>query len=234
MFVSFCGHALRTHHLMTTRHVQVSSGLALLMIGLVLIYAQAVRSPAWPDDLPQLGHVSHFDSVVDCVGRDCYGLSRPVKNLLFLAFSKWAPGTPWAWHLVSLMLFCATVFSVGRYSWLFLREGIWSLFVAAIWALAPTQMATVAWLSGINIVVMTLCIVSCLLANERAQATGDILYRISAPFLFLIAALDKAALRPQDPVPIVFKAHISELMGHALPAEFRPKLESTQATEQKP
>jgi len=60
----------------------------LLLCAVVALGLQSISSPALLDDLDQGYHVRSFTSLKQCIGLDCYGFFRPVKNLLF--FSRFA------------------------------------------------------------------------------------------------------------------------------------------------
>ncbi len=54
----------------------------------ILIGWQSIRAPFSSfDDTPELYYVRGVTSVCDFIFRDVFGFFRPVKNLLFLAFS---------------------------------------------------------------------------------------------------------------------------------------------------
>jgi tetratricopeptide (TPR) repeat protein len=142
--------------------------MVLLLALAAVLFAPALQAPPILDDLGQIAHVSRFGWSTALFGQDCYGFFRPVKNLLFYYYVAGMDGHPVAGHVVALVFFLLGVVLVERYSALFFPKGMWSVLCAAIWALAPTQVSSVAWLSCLNILFMTVAALLALLAHERA------------------------------------------------------------------
>lgn len=87
-------------------------------------------------------------------GYDAFGLFRPVKNAIWLVFSKLEPfGVEWC-HVFAICIGILSFFPVlalCRY----VSGSRWkALAAASIWFLSPTLISSVAWLSCVNIQVM--------------------------------------------------------------------------------
>ena len=146
-----------------------------LVLVLAALYLPAVNGPPALDDVPEFAHVRTLHGLRAWVGRDCFQLWRPVKNLFFVLFDRVAPHRPWVWHAVSLLLFAGGVLLAARYFGILLRDERWGVLAAALWAVAPTQAAVVSWASCVNILVMTPAVFGCLLLHEeswRARGAG--------------------------------------------------------------
>lgn len=119
---------------------------AIVALALLALDAEPVL-----DDRHQLHHVAGFRSLLAPLGLDCFQLWRPAKNLLFLAIRQ--AGLP-AGHVAAA---CAGVASfLALLCWL-RRAGLaapWAAGAAAVWALSPTQVSSLAWLSAVNIQAM--------------------------------------------------------------------------------
>ena len=158
---------------MTAKRLIVFGLLALVLVGSAAIYIRALYAPMILDDLSQMALASSWSSAAKILGPDCYGFFRPVKNVIFFLLARHAAGLPMIGHALSLGLFLVTVIL----SFLYFRRVLGSdglgLAAAGLWALAPTQVAVVIWLSCANQLVMMCAVFGALLFHERAQAVGS-------------------------------------------------------------
>lgn len=123
-------------------------------------------------------------------GFDAFGLFRPVKNLLFLAFSRLEPlGLEWC-HAIAIAIGIASFYAV----FVLLRRVFGSewkaLAAAAAWILSPTLVSSAAWLSCLNIQVMAAFAALAIVFHDKAWDGGA--FRSSRFFLacvFLFLAL---------------------------------------------
>ena len=106
------------------------------------------------DDPQEFQFVADAGSLSALLKADVFGLFRPVKNLLFLAYSKLAPfGLSWC-HLVSVLIGCASFCPILALCRRILGSEDKALLAATIWLFAPTLVSSAAWLSCTNILVM--------------------------------------------------------------------------------
>ena len=141
----------------------------LLLCAIGLLGAQTFDAPLMLDDEDELKHVQGFGTLWDCFSTDCYGLLRPVKNLLFW-FVAHAPASPVVVaHIVSTLLFIVATGMV--YVWLrrWYPGSLWPVAGAAIWSLSPTLVSSYAWFSCSNILVCTIFLLGALCLWEEAR-----------------------------------------------------------------
>ena len=119
------------------------------------VMLQSVTDVCFPADDPQeLNYVNEMRWGWLLRGHDVFGLFRPVKNLLWILFSKLNTfGFEWC-HVFAITIGILSFFPV-----LALCRRIygsdWKAFAAAaVWLLSPTLVSSVAWLSCVNIQVM--------------------------------------------------------------------------------
>jgi len=173
--------------------LKANGRLAFLLIALLaVLYLPAMQAPPVLDDEPEFAHVRTFNSLHDWLGKDCFQLWRPVKNLFFVLFDRLAPDRPWVWHSVSLLLLLCSTLLAKRYFSVLLGDVRWAVLAAGLWAAAPTQVAVVSWISCVNLLVMMLGVFGCLLAHEaaaRARVTGRRVWLCLAGAVCLFVAL---------------------------------------------
>lgn len=106
------------------------------------------------DDMQEFRFVAEAESIVSLLGTDTFQLFRPVKNLLFVAFSFLAPfGIRWC-HWVNILVCAICFFPVRALCKRILGSENKSLLAASIWLFSPTLVSSAAWLSCVNILVM--------------------------------------------------------------------------------
>ena len=106
------------------------------------------------DDMQEFRFVAESDSIVSLLGTDTFQLFRPVKNLLFVAFSFLAPfGIRWC-HFVNVLVGAISFFPVRALCRRILGSEKKALLASSIWLFSPTLVSSAAWLSCVNILVM--------------------------------------------------------------------------------
>ncbi len=124
------------------------------LVYLALLSFSASSAMFRVDDPQEFQFVADSDSLSALLKADVFGLFRPVKNLLFFAYSKLAPfGLSWC-HLVSVLVGCASFHPVLALCRRILGSEDRALLAATIWLFAPTLVSSAAWLSCTNILVM--------------------------------------------------------------------------------
>jgi len=144
-----------------------------LVVAVTVLNVLVIGAPMILDDLDELEHVRSFNSVLDAVLRpDCYGLFRPVKNVLFFAVANSGRFAtvlrhviPWGAYLLACMLFI-------QYANRLLKNRTWAVLCALVWTLSPTQVSSVAWFSCANILVMALFFLAGMLLYDTGIRRG--------------------------------------------------------------
>ena len=160
------GRALRTFKSTDLKPVLL---LALLMFVVALFYSRSITAQPLLDDVPQMALISGAKSLWDLPLTDCYHFLRPIKNLFFAGFAWLSPWMPGIGHLLSIVLFEVCIVLLWRYFQLLFGDTMWAVAATALWALTPTQVSVVSWLSCTNVLFMTACVIGCLLFHEQAQ-----------------------------------------------------------------
>ncbi len=149
-------------------------GLGFILLLYVLISALSIHAPFFPlDDSGQIFFVRSKTHWLELLGKDVFSFFRPVKNILFWAFIHLADYSMSHARLLAILcgMFSITaVFSAVQRMTEPLEK---ALLITAIWALAPTLVACTAWLSAVNIMLMTGFAALTLCFHDRAlrQAT---------------------------------------------------------------
>lgn len=142
------------------------------------------------DDYQQFQYVGEMDSFWSLFRADVFGLMRPVKNLLFLGFLHIAPfGLQWC-HVVGIVIGAISFFPVSSLCRRILGSETKGTIAAAAWLFAPTLVLSAAWLSTVNILIMTAFATGAISLHDSAWDNG--LYRrsrILGASLCLIVAL---------------------------------------------
>jgi tetratricopeptide (TPR) repeat protein len=116
---------------------------------------------------------------------------RPLFNMLLILNYALFGSSAWAWHLinvvihasVSLLVFIVVKEISGR-QWL-------SLITACLFAVHPTHVESVAWISGVTDPLMSLFFLTALLFYLRYRMNGRVLMLIAALVSYLLSLLSK-------------------------------------------
>lgn len=143
---------------MTTSHR--SGNLLRLLPFLVLLLYVAVMSfsvcNSWfvVDDRQEVFFVRENEILLNLFRFDVFGLFRPVKNLLFLVFTKMEGiGIRWC-HVLAIVIGTLSFFPVRALCRRILGSEWKGLAAASVWLLSPTLVSSAAWLSCLNIRIM--------------------------------------------------------------------------------
>lgn len=127
-------------------------GTLILLLGLA--YGLQSGGETMFDDDHQIIHVSSFTSVADTFSVDFLGFFRPVKNLIFYAWSSLFPDQYQVWRLTAVALFLGLIPIVYRFFGLFWKDQPYlQLFCTSLWACAPALTTVVSWISSTNILI---------------------------------------------------------------------------------
>jgi len=130
---------------------QEAAGLLLLWLVIWLLVLPGMSSPLLLDDLDQLQHVQKFQSWKEVLKQDCYGLFRPIKNILYYAFHTNGQPPLGAWHAVNLAVYFAATAGVYFVLRSLLSTRTWAFVGACLWATSATQATTALWMSCVQI-----------------------------------------------------------------------------------
>ena len=143
-------------------------GLALAVL-ITLLFYQFRTAPPLLDDVDEMDYIQSRPGISELFRQDCYGLFRPVKNMLFLLVTRTGPVRPIIWHGLSWLLFLTVTGLAWAVFRRLLRQAGWAMAAAALFALAPTQVSSLAWFSCANILAMTGLLLAALLAYDEAR-----------------------------------------------------------------
>ena len=152
---------------------------------------QSVTDKLFPADDPgELDFVRNLPVLRLLTGFDTFGLFRPVKNAIWLVFSKLEPfGIEWC-HVFAIAVGILSFFPVRALCRRVSGNDWKALAAATIWLLSPTLISCVAWLSGLNIQVMVSFAALAIVFHDKALDGGAFRpSRISAACVFLFLAL---------------------------------------------
>lgn len=146
----------------------------LILVAYVAIHSFAVTAPIFAaDDAQEIAFVNGIDAWWRLFGPDAFGLFRPVKNILFAAFSSQIV----VFRTIAVLLGCASFFPVRAFFRRVLTDDGLALAATAIWLLAPTLVSSAVWLSCVNIQVMSALAAMAFVCHDRGRtglATGCI------------------------------------------------------------
>ena len=152
--------------------------IAKIMIGVLLgvavgLAVQARQAPFCLDDELQFSHIQSFRSASDVFGQDAFGFRRPAKNLIFLAVERAGGQAQLVAHLFLTLFFLAAIIMLCFWLRLWLGDGLWTAVGCAVWALAPTLVSSVVWLSCANIMLGLVCMLGALICWEHLRARAE-------------------------------------------------------------
>ena len=122
----------------------------LLLIGVVmLMYFPMLKHDAILDDPSQIVYVQTFEGWTDCLLLDDVGWFRPFKNVVFY-FTIGEAGEVYTTKLVCLLLFIINVCLLFYLLIVIFESRLWALLGCALFALNPTMVSSVQFLSASN------------------------------------------------------------------------------------
>ena len=182
---------------------------ALILIAYLLVMSFSVSGDWFRiDDARELSFVRKASSFWPLLGRDGFGLFRPVKNLLWLAFfhlSGWS--IRWC-HVFAITVGIASFFPVLALLRRILTDETRALAATSLWILSPTIVSSTAWLSGLNIQVMAAFSALSISCHDSAWDGGSFRWSriaLSSAFLFLALVSYESAIAV-FPILLLFDA----------------------------
>ncbi len=155
------------------------------------VMLQSVTDKLFPADDPgELDFVRTLPVVRLLSGYDTFGLFRPVKNAIWLIFSRLETiGVEWC-HVFAIAIGILSFFPVRALCRRVFGNDWKALAAAAIWLLSPTLVSCVAWLSCLNIQVMVAFAAWTIVLHDKAWDDGSFRpSRTAAACVFLFLAL---------------------------------------------
>jgi hypothetical protein len=131
-----------------------------------LFWSTLQLAPISLDDQNQLQELA-LQPFTRVFGYDHFGYMRPVKSALFWALAR-SPEAIEVWRLALLSVFLASVVLGQVFCTTLLRSRWWGLLAIVCWALNPTTLSTLCWLSTANLAIAQLAVFAYLLLAERA------------------------------------------------------------------
>jgi tetratricopeptide (TPR) repeat protein len=149
---------------------------ALLVLAVFVAYGPSLRADFldWDDN----GHVYENEHII-APGRYLEAWKHwedvsfyPVTFTSFYIEWRVSGGKPWLFHLDNVLLHAVNAIFVARLAQGIGVAGAAAWAAAALWALHPMQVATVAWISERKNVLFVFFYLACLLAHVRAEDAG--------------------------------------------------------------
>lgn len=125
-------------------------GLSVILLAVVLCTWPAMHSPLFTDDIHQLDRSKAISNWAGVFDPDVFGYYRPVKNALFMVAAPLKTNLV-AWHWLGLAAYLGATIGVFRIASICLGCGRLALLATCFWALSPSCVSTVVWLSCANI-----------------------------------------------------------------------------------
>ncbi len=162
----------------------------LLILGLAIALAfQVLHAPFFLDDIPQIEHVNSFSSPKEIFSPDTFGLKRPAKNLIFWLVLQTGTHAVITAHSILLTLYIATIFILFFWFRLWTPTTKWAAIGTGIWALSPTLVSSIAWLSCANILVSMISVLAGLICWEYARHKQEKAEIIKSYVLFSLSII---------------------------------------------
>ena len=141
------------------------------------------------DDDHQINHAGSFSSIGSTFTVDCFGLFRPVKNLIFYTWMNVFPDNYHAWRLSAIAAFVGLIPLAYLFFGLFLKKQSWlQLLTTGFWASAPASTTVICWMSSTNIIFGGYGFFLYFLLYEKAQKT-QLSGKIEKAYVWLFGAL---------------------------------------------
>ncbi len=126
------------------------TGLAIIMLAVIFCAWPGMHSPLFTDDIHQLEKTKNLAHWTEIFGVDVFGYYRPVKNILFKLAAPFATNLV-AWHWIGLTAYLGATAGVFRIASICLKSQRAALMATCFWALSPSCVSTVIWVSSANI-----------------------------------------------------------------------------------
>ena len=192
-----------------------SRAISLALFFVPLVYATMMLSTASTslfqiDDPHEFRFVAEADSIMSILGTDVFHFFRPVKNILFILFSRLAPfGIVWC-HAIGVLIAVLSFYSVQALCRRILGTKEKALLAASIWLFSPTLVSSAAWLSSINIMAMVAFAAGSLTLHDSSWDRGH--YRASrtllAGFALFLALLSYECAVSAVPLLFLFDIYL--------------------------
>lgn len=172
---------------MTEKHGErnVALYMALIIAAYVVIQSFTINANVFPaDDIQELAFVNGMTTWTQLLGKDVFGLFRPIKNVLFGILSLFDSSDVSLFRIICVGIgvisffpalgFCCKVFENERKA----------IVCAAVWFLSPTLVSSVAWLSCVNIQIMVALAIYAVSLHDDGHPVGASLCILFACFSY--------------------------------------------------
>lgn len=136
------------------------TGLAAIFLVVIFCAWPGMQSPLFTDDVHQLERSMYLKKWTEIFQPDAFSFFRPVKNLMFMLAAPLVKNLV-AWHWIGLIAYLAATAGIYRIASICLGKGRPALLATAFWALSPSCVSTVIWVSCANIsigIAMAACV----------------------------------------------------------------------------
>ena len=157
----------------------------LTLVIYVVLQSFAINANASPaDDIQELAFVNGFTEWTQFLGKDVFGLFRPIKNILFGILSLFDPTDVSYFRLLCIGIGILSFFPVLRFCRIVFEKDRIALLASAVWLLSPTLVSSTAWLSCVNIQIMTGFVAWALCKHEAGKLFSAAICLILACFSY--------------------------------------------------
>ncbi|MES2922285.1 MAG: hypothetical protein V4819_12105 [Verrucomicrobiota bacterium] len=163
------------------------AGLAVILLAVVFCTWPGMHSPLFTDDIHQLDRSKAIDHWTGVFAPDVFGYYRPVKNALFMIAAPLKDNIV-AWHWLGLAAYLGATAGVFRIASICFGGGRMALLATCFWALSPSCVSTVVWLSCANISV-GIIFAACVFHFHERLAVKSSLWTLLASMVFYALSL---------------------------------------------
>lgn len=121
----------------------------LVIVAVILLYGRMPADAPVIDDSVQLQHIRSLTGWTQCLGTDSQGWFRPLKNVVFYATVDEVFGVAWT-KLACLGIFLVNILLAHAFFRAFFRGWTGADWTTALFALSPTMVSSVQFLSACN------------------------------------------------------------------------------------
>lgn len=120
------------------------------------------------DDQEELKYIRNLQTPLETLGIDAFGLFRPVKNILFVLFSRMSDFGIFPCRIVGIFIGVLSYFPIFGLCRRILQSQWKALLATSIWLLSPTLVSSAVWLSCLNILIMVAFSATTIVCHDQA------------------------------------------------------------------
>jgi hypothetical protein len=188
--------------------------LAAILVAVCVLHLPTLDDPFYGDDyvafteFKAMGFFDYTKAVF--LFEDANFYWRPLGVLFHRLLYEVFGLDPFTFRLAGLALFAATVACIYAFC---VREklGVWvGLGAALSFAILPSHVVSVAWVTNASRLLALLLLLVCLLLLQESRRRPRLLYEAAAWLAFLAAALSDETTLALAPLPVVYMAYLGE------------------------